>query len=461
MSTLGDILVVGLGESGLESARYCAPLISTGEAISVTAIDGGDNKMLRARADELRDLGVDARLGTESVQGRFDLAIVSPGIPPHAEIFVSAKSASARLVSELEFAFSRSDHVWVAVTGTNGKTTTTSLVVHLLRTAGFLARAVGNIGHVATKAVGEAAAEEILVAEASSFQLANIDTFRPRVAIMLNLTPDHVNWHGTLDEYAHAKARIFENLTADEVAVIDLDDPGSAPFADQVAARGVPVVRVSRLERHAGGATVIDGTLVLETRGGAVRLIFEDELLIRGAHNVSNALAAAAAGHALGVSAADLRRGLRSFEPIEHRIEPVAEIAGVGWFNDSKATNPDAVIKALTAFGERPLVVMLGGRNKGSDMRPLAEAVDVRAKTAVVFGEAADEISAAFEGLSITVLRAAGLREAIAAAEKSSMPGDAVLLSPACASFDEFDSFEHRGTVFKTIVLAMKGEGAE
>ncbi len=461
MSTIGHILVVGLGDSGLESARYCATLLASGEATSVTAIDGGDSMALRDRAMELRGLGVDVELGTESVDGRFDVAIVSPGVPPHAAIFVAAAAASARVVSEIEFAFLRSNHTWVAVTGTNGKTTTTSLIVHLLRTAGLAARAVGNIGHVAIKAATEAPAEEILVAEVSSFQLANIETFRPRVAVLLNLTPDHVNWHGTLDEYALAKARIFENLGEGDIAVVDVDDPGSAPYADKVAARGVTVIRVSRLARHAGGATVVDNTLALETRGGLVRLVFEDELLIRGAHNVSNALAAAAAAQALGVTAADLQQGLRTFEPIEHRLEPVAEIGGVAWYNDSKATNPDAVLKALTAFGDRSLIVMLGGRNKGNDMRPLAEAVSARAKSVVVFGEAADEIARAFKGLAVELSQAKGLTDAVTVAAVLGVPGDSIVLSPACASFDEFASYEHRGTVFKTLVLAMNGEEAE
>ncbi len=302
---------------------------------------------------------------------------------------------------------------------------------------------------------------EVLVAEVSSFQLANIETFRPRVAVLLNLTPDHINWHGTYEAYAAAKARIFENLSAGDVAVIDVDDPGSAPYADIVAARGVEVVRVGQARRHAAGASVVDGMLTLDTRGGAIRLVTEDELLIRGAHNVSNALAAAAAVHALGVTAKDIQRGLRTFEPIEHRLEPVAEVGGVAWFNDSKATNPDAVLKALTAFGEQPLIVLLGGQNKNNDMRPLAEAVAARAKAAVVFGEAGDEIAEAFEGLGIAFAQTAGLASAVSTAADFAHPGDAVVLSPACASFDEFTSYEHRGTVFKSLVLAMAGGEAE
>lgn len=459
MTGLGDILIVGLGESGVQSARYVARLVLSGEASSVTALDSGDTEALRARADDLRALGVRVTLGTDTAEGRYDLAIVSPGIPPHAALFVSAKDASERIVSEIEFAFSRSNHVWVAVTGTNGKTTTTSLIAHLLNTSGIPARAIGNIGPPAIAAVGEAEDTEVLVAEVSSFQLATVDSFRPRVSVLLNITPDHVNWHGSLDEYVRAKSRVFENLAESDVAVVDVDDPGSAPFAEKLASRGVDVVRVSRLQRHVGGASVLDGVLTLQTSGGTITLVSEDELQIRGAHNVSNALAAAAAAHAIGATAQALREGLRTFEPIEHRLEPVAEISDVGWFNDSKATNPDAVFKALTAFGDRPLIVLLGGRNKGNEMRPLAEAVAARAKAAVVFGEAGAEIARAFEGLGVALVESAGLAQAVAAAAGLAEAGDAVVLSPACASFDEFTSYEHRGTVFKALVLELAGEG--
>lgn len=458
MTTLGDILIVGLGASGLESALYAAELAAHGEAASVTAVDSGDSELLRTRADNLRSRGVTVSLGVESAEGAFDLAVASPGIPPHAPLFISAKAASVRLVSEVEFAFSRSKHTWVAVTGTNGKTTTTSLLVHLLNTAGMPSRAVGNIGHVAITAVAEAEDTELLIAEVSSFQLSNIDTFRPKVAVLLNITPDHINYHGSIDEYTRAKARVFENLAGSDVAVVDIDDPGSARYAELTAARGIDTVCVSRMQHHAGGATVIGGMLTLETRGGAIDLVLEDELQIRGAHNVSNALAAAAAAHALGAVTSALREGLRTFEPIEHRLEPVAEVAGVGWFNDSKATNPDAVFKALTAFGVRPLIVLLGGRNKGSDMRPLAKAVAARAKAAVVFGEAADEIATAFAGLDVVLRCTPGLALAVAAAQELAETGDAVVLSPACASFDEFTSYENRGDVFRALVHQIAGE---
>jgi len=273
--------------------------------------------------------------------------------------------------------------------------------------------------------------------------------------VLLNITPDHTDWHGSLEAYTADKARVFANMTADDLAVIDVDDPGSAPFADVIERRGVPVSRVSVLAAHAGGASSVGGTLVVETSSGPIRLVHSDELLIRGAHNVSNALAAAAAAHALGVTAADLREGLKTFEPIAHRLEPAGTLDDVDWFNDSKATNPDAVFKALHAFGGRPLIVLLGGRNKGNDFRPLAEEVSRTARTAILFGEARPELARAFAGLKVEVVEAVGLCDAVEAASSLAEPGDAVVLSPACASFDEFTSYEHRGDEFKRYVAAL------
>lgn len=460
MNTPQRVLVLGLGTSGQATARYCADRLATDEFASVTVLDAGDSAALREAAAQLVALGVRVELGVSTVTDGYDLCVVSPGIPPHAPLMVAAHETVKHVVSEVEFAFSRSTRPWIAVTGTNGKTTTTALVVHLLEAGGIPARAVGNIGPTAISAVADERDGEVLVAEVSSFQLAHTDTFHPHVAVLLNLTPDHINWHGSFEAYAAHKAKLFENLGADDVAVIDVDDAGSAPYAAAVASRGVPVVSVSRFGGHGDSATVVADTLVLETRGGTIRLVSEDELQIRGAHNVSNALAAAAAAHAIGASTAGIRAGLRTFRPIEHRLEPVGTIEGVSWYNDSKATNPDAVLKALTAFGDSPLLVLLGGRNKGNDFRPLARAVDARAKAVVVFGESRMELAEAFSGLDVHLVAAVTLSDATEVARQLSVAGDAVVLSPACASFDEFDSYEHRGEVFKSFVAAMSGEGA-
>lgn len=455
MTDFGHMLVLGLGRSGEAAARYGAGLLASGRVQSVTVCDAGDTPRMQALARELSDLDVAVRLGRDSVEGDFDYCVASPGIPPDAPLMRSALERCPLVVSELEFAFGESGQPWAAITGTNGKTTTTALVVHLLRAGGISARPVGNIGVPAITAVAQAGPDEVLVAEVSSFQLALTKEFHPEVAVLLNVTPDHIDWHGSLEGYVADKLRVFANLGAQDLAIIDVDDPGAARAVDGLVAAGIPVTRVSRHGRHALGAAAVDGLLVLETSAGEVRLCREDELQIRGGHNVSNALAAAAVAHAFGVSAGNLHTGLTSFAPIEHRLEPVASVSGVSWFNDSKATNPDAVFKAIDAFAGTPLIVLLGGRNKGNDFRPLARFVNDKAKAAVLFGESRAELAAAFEGLGVHAVEAVSLADAVEVARGLAVPGDAVVLSPACASFDEFSSYEHRGDAFKSLVSAM------
>lgn len=458
MSRGANIAVLGLGRSGQAVAEYAAKMLETGEAASVTAIDGAENNSLRDVAAQLEERGVRVLLNAVGTEGTYDLCVASPGLPPHSQLVRWASASCGSLVSEIEFAYTRSDVDWVAVTGTNGKTTTTALLAHLLTVGRISAKAVGNIGIPATAALGFADAE-LLVAEVSSFQLALAETFHPKVAILLNLTEDHVDWHGSFEAYRADKARVFANLTPSDLAVIDIDDAGSAPFAESVAASGVPVARVSLRELHPGGAGLIGDMLVLDAQGQRVELTRADELQIRGAHNVSNALAAAAAAFAMGVSAPQLKEGLRSFSAVPHRLEPAGIVDGIEWFNDSKATNPDAVLKAVQAFSGRSLIVLLGGRNKGSDFRGLAEEVARRAKAAVLFGEAAGEFAEAFRGLDVRVDRVVGLAAAVESAARIADPGDVVVLSPACASFDEFDSYEHRGDEYKHMVAALS-EGA-
>jgi UDP-N-acetylmuramoylalanine--D-glutamate ligase len=459
VTALGDIAVLGLGKSGQAAGAYSAQLVRLGEASSVTVLDAAENDSLSDAAALLRDQGVRVLLGQENLEGTYDLCIASPGIPPHSPLRRWADRACAHVISELEFAYTRSAVPWLAVTGTNGKTTTTALLAHLLRGGGMRAEAVGNIGFAATDAL-ELADTDIFVAEVSSFQLSLMETFHPKVAVLLNITPDHIDWHGSLEAYAADKARIFENMTAEDTAVIDVDDPGAAPLADLVAEKGVRVVRVSRSGLRDGGASLVDGVLTVYAADGPVGLVDPSELHIRGAHNVSNALAAAAAALAFGVPPAAVAEGLRSFEPIAHRLEPVGTVNGAEWFNDSKATNPDAVLKAVHAFEGRPLIVLLGGRNKNNDFTELAREVAETAKAAVLFGEARAELSRAFASVDVHVAEAITMADAVEVAASLSEPGDVVVLSPACASFDEFRSFEHRGDEFKRMVAEISGGGS-
>lgn len=449
----GDILVAGLGVSGEAAATYCAARAVAGDPVGVTVVDSGDSDGLRAREKRLRALGVDVRLGTSRVSGTYDLAITSPGIPPHAELMGEVRRAAADVISELEFAYRRSECPWLAVTGTNGKTTVASLLGHLLTAAGVSATVVGNIGTPAISAVDGVGPAGALIAEVSSFQLALTERFHPRVAVLLNITPDHLDWHGDIETYALDKARVFAQQDADDTAIIDRDDPGSARLIDVVRSRGVRVVEVSiGCVPDRGAGLSADGMLTLDAGSGAVTLVHRDELLILGDHNVSNALAAAAAAHAFGADPDAISAGLRTFEPIEHRLESVGVVGDVEYFNDSKATNPDAALKALGAFRGRALLMLLGGRNKGNSFAELGRAMAQAGVRAIVFGEAAEEIAGDLEANGVRLERAGGLADALRRAAALADRGSAVVLSPACASFDEFSDYTERGRVFRRLV---------
>jgi UDP-N-acetylmuramoylalanine--D-glutamate ligase len=455
------ILVLGLGMSGMAAVRWALSRRSSGEDVRVAVVDertAADDPSLAGKAQALRAEGADVALGVSEVPaGPWDLVVASPGIPPHAPVMLSALAAGAPVISEVELGWRVARAPIVAVTGTNGKTTVTALLTHLLTGAGIDARACGNIGGTTVLDAALTAPESaVLVAEVSSFQLALTDRFHPKVAVLLNITPDHLDWHGSLDAYAADKAKVFANMGPGDTAVLDVDDPGSAAKVGQAEATGATVVRVSRSRLDPGGAAVVDGVLAVDRPGGLIGLVAPAELRIRGDHNVSNALAAAAAALALGADVEAVRAGLESFEAVEHRLEPLDEIDGVSWVNDSKATNPDAVLKALTAFGDEPLIVLLGGRNKHNDFHALARAVAARAKAVVLFGESLPELREAFSGEPVTVVEAASMKLAVAAAADMADRGDIVLLSPANASFDEFTSFEHRGREFKRMVSDLR-----
>ncbi|MDY0340730.1 MAG: UDP-N-acetylmuramoyl-L-alanine--D-glutamate ligase [Coriobacteriia bacterium] len=452
---IGHLVVLGLGTSGVAAAEW--GLSRSAEGVNVTVIDSGSGEAVAARAQELRVRGAEVFLGCDRVEYG-DLIVASPGIRPSSALMASARELDVPLISEIELAYRLSEATWVAITGTNGKTTVTALVTHVLCEAGFVAEAAGNIGPAAVRVACELGGAGIVVAEVSSFQMVLADTFHPRVAALLNITPDHIDYHGSLEAYAAEKAKVFAHQVPGDTAVIDIDDPGSAVYADRVAARGITVCRVSRMRATEGGAYLRGEMLVLEEHGEEHDLVEVDSLGIRGDHNVSNALAAAACARAAGAGIEAIRAGLVSFRPIEHRLESTGIVGGVEYFNDSKATNPDAVLKALTAFGSRPLVVLLGGRNKGVDMHPLAHAVAERARGVVLFGEAAAEFSEAFDGLGVRAERTEGLSDAVTRAREIAKPGSVVVLSPGCTSFDEFSGYEERGRRFKELVAGMRDE---
>lgn len=470
---LGRVAVLGLGVSGRACASYLLDRLGE-RVVDLVVYAGASNDAARAWADEAVSRGARVVFDDENVEGPIDLCIASPGISEFSDFYLSAARVSTEVVSEVEFAWreSRLESRWVAVTGTNGKTTTTALCAHLLLAAGMKACAVGNIGDTCIDAVAADEAD-VFVAEVSSYQLASTRDFAPDVAVVLNITPDHLSWHRSHENYANAKWKVLGNLAkkAGSLAVLDAcDDEVRAKVRELKAVpaekRGfayLPLGCASGLDgdmRAVCGSEnagfLADGSLMRIAHGGKqVDLVRVDELLVKGEHNAANALAASAAALALGADASAVRDGLRSFSALEHRIEPAGEIGGVSCYNDSKATNVDAVLKALVAFSPVKPYILLGGRDKGTDLSSLVRACAESARGVVCFGEARARFLEAFAPLAergLAVDEAATLEQALDAALARASRGDVVLLSPACASFDEFSCFEERGDAFKRYV---------
>ncbi|MBR3314983.1 MAG: UDP-N-acetylmuramoyl-L-alanine--D-glutamate ligase [Atopobiaceae bacterium] len=461
---LGRVCVLGLGRTGFGVADYLVDLMPS----RVTSVDlyGGARSVPSERTEELVERGVRVVCGTDELDGTYDLAIVSPGIPESSAFFASACAHAASVIGEPEFAWRESPERWVAITGTNGKTTTTLLATELLEMGGLAAKAVGNVGVVATGEVAHRAEGSWFVAELSSFQLATAYELHPRVACLLNITPDHLEWHGSLDAYAEAKERIFANLDENDLAVVSVDDDRCREVAARLEERGLRVCRVSVFEvpDTPNAAFLREGRLVVRRDGREVPLVRRENMTLKGDHNVQNVLAASALALEAGISDAAVSQVLMSFSPLEHRIEPCGELGGVQYVNDSKATNVDSVEKALTAFEPGKVVLLLGGYDKGTSLDSLARAVAKRCRVAVCYGAAGPRIAAALRDMHVAsglvVAEEAHLAQAFDRAVALARRGDVVLLSPACSSFDEFSSFHERGEVFKGLVARLGASGS-
>ncbi len=460
--TLGDVCVLGLGSTGIAVSRYLAALVGT--RVGSVTLYGGEASHPGPITEELEALGVRVVCGTDNVEGRYDLVVASPGIPESSGFFVSAHEHADEIIGEPEFAWRESPERWVAITGTNGKTTTTMLTTRLLASGGRDALAVGNVGTVATGAVQDRAQGSWFVAELSSFQLATTSQLHPRVACLLNVTPDHLAWHGTMEAYASAKERLFKNLDRDDLAIVSVDDEWCRGVARHLAERGLRVCLVSVHGEPEGenAAFVRSNRLVVRLGGVDHTLVLAKSLKLEGAHNVQNCLCAAAVALDLGVSDDAVSHALLSFAPLEHRIEPCGVIRDVRYINDSKATNVDAVEKALVAFTPGKVVVLLGGTDKGTDLESMAHVVSARCKVAICYGEAGQRIASALEdadsGMGLAIEVVPHMRDAFERARDVAVAGDVVLLSPACASFDEFKGYEERGRMFKSWVEEAAGE---
>jgi UDP-N-acetylmuramoylalanine--D-glutamate ligase len=444
-----DVVVLGLGRSGMAAAQLLQR-----DGARVVVRDEGDTAELVERANRLRQLGVRVELGNRfDVAAHFDLAVLSPGIAPERPLVTALVKQRTPLLSELEFAYRFCLCPIVAITGTNGKTTTTELIHSMLESAGKRTLAAGNIGHAFSVAVEQSAGLDALVLETSSFQLERIEQFRPDVAVWLNLTPDHIDRHGSMEGYAKAKARIFENQTRQDYAIVS---PQVLAWLNKIGC--APKSRIITISAYGQEADLrvdwADGQTIwcrLPECNGIVMKLTETNL--RGLHNAENILATLAAGLAMKLPVAQIREAICAYCPAPHRCEVVAVKDGVTFINDSKATNVDAVEKALRSLPGRT-VLIAGGRDKRMNFSSIKEVIAEKVKVAVLIGETQAKIAEAWRDVT-PCERAATMADAVRVAASHAGRGDTVLLSPACASFDMFENYEDRGDKFKEAVLTL------
>jgi UDP-N-acetylmuramoylalanine--D-glutamate ligase len=435
------VVVVGLARSGVAAAEFLA-----GRGARVVATDSKPEGELAQEALNMREKGIRLEAGghrTDTFR-KADLVVVSPGVPWDAPDLSAARAAGVPVIGELELGYRYLKGRVVAITGTKGKSTTTAALGAMLREAGGDVRVGGNIGTAVTGLVEGSTDATTFVLEVSSFQLETSDTFHPRVAVFLNLSADHLDRHASFEEYAQAKARIFARQDAGDWAVVNADDPGVLALAAQAKSRRLPF---SPAGGSGDGAFFAGGEARLRRDGRTETLFRRDEVRLPGAHLELDLLAAAAAARLLGAPAEAIARAVRTFRGVEHVLEHVADIGGVAFFNDSKATNVDAARKSLESF-DTPLVVILGGRYKGGDFADLAPALARHGRAVMAIGETRELVTRTLSA-TVPVVSCDSLRGAVEAALRAAQKGDTVLLAPACSSFDMFRDYAERGRAFK------------
>jgi len=442
------VLVVGLGKSGIASALFLAD-----QGARVAVSDTKSQKELHHEIPLLLDRGIVVEAGYhgERTFKEQELIVISPGVPFDVPQLVQARQAGIPVIGEVELAARYLKGNLVAITGSNGKTTTTSLAGEIIAAGGRKTLVGGNIGNPAINIVGSATDDTWVVLEISSFQLETIETFRPKIAVVLNVTPDHLDRHYNFENYAAAKARIFENQTSSDFAVLNSDDSHCVAMAGKTKAA---VYWFSRLKESERGAFTREQRIIWRDGNTEQEIMPLGDISLKGAHNIENVLAGVCIGMLAGVDPAQVRSTVSAFKAVEHRLEYVATVRGVEYYNDSKATNVDATIKALESFTGN-IHLILGGKDKGSDYSVLNPLLNERVKRVYTVGAAARKIESQVSGTE--VVSAGTIDNAVRRATESAAPGDVVLLAPACASFDQFVSYEHRGRVFKDLVNQLTG----
>ncbi len=445
------VLVVGLGKSGLAAALF---LRHQGAQVTVSDVRSAD--ALAKDIPALLEEGIMVEAGGHGLLTfrRQDLIVVSPGVPLDTPELVQARNFGRPVIGELELAARFLKGKTLAITGSNGKTTTTSLVGDILEEAGFNTLVGGNIGVPVVALINESTDDTWSVLEVSSFQLESTEQFHPQIAVILNITPDHLDRHGTFENYARAKERIFAAQTADDFVVLNADNTRAAAAASRAHA---PVYWFSLDRSVPQGAWVEAGQVVFRANKDAhpEPILPLHSIPLKGEHNVENVLAAVCATRLAGAPPAAIRRAIEKFKAVEHRLEYVATLNGVEYFNDSKATNVDATAKAIAAFSAG-IHLILGGKDKNSDYAQLSPLLRERVRAIYTIGSAAAKIESQLRGV-VSLHSCETLEKAVTAAASAAHPGEVVLLAPACSSFDQFESYEHRGRVFKELVNQWRG----
>src|SRR5579859_4513419 len=448
------VLVVGLGKSGLAAALFLRA-----RGAHVTVSDMRSAAALAKEIPALLDKGIMVESGGHGLLTfrRQDLIVVSPGVPLDTPELVQVKAFGLPVIGELELAAQYLKGHILAITGSNGKTTTTALTGEILAAAGIETQVGGNIGVPVVDLIDKGSDESWSVLEVSSFQLESTELFHPQIAVILNITPDHLDRHGTFENYVLAKERIFKAQTAADFLVLNADN---VPTAAAAARSAASVYWFSREKAVPQGAWVEGGQLVFRiTEDAAIEPILPlDVIPLKGSHNVENVLAAVCAARLAGAPAMDIRKAIENFRAVEHRLEYVATDNGVEYYNDSKATNVDAAAKAIAAF-PGGIHLILGGKDKNSNYADLSDLLRKRVKAVYTIGSAAAKIESQIRGM-VPIVPSETLERAVEAARKAAHPGDVALLSPACSSFDQFENYEHRGRVFKELVLDRPGTDA-
>ena len=448
------VLVVGLGKSGMAAALFLRR-----QGALVTVSDNRSAEVLAKDIPGLLEEGIMVETGGHGLLTfrRQDLIIVSPGVPLDTPELAQVKKLGLAIMGELELASRFLKGNVLAITGSNGKTTTTSLCGDIFASGGLAFQVGGNIGVPVIALVDQSTENGWSVLEVSSFQLETTETFRPQIAVILNITPDHLDRHGSFENYVSAKERIFTNQTEEDALILNADDDAAMRCAAHARSR---IFWFSRKRIVRQGAFVHEGAVLFRaTEQSAPEFILKTASIpLKGEHNVENVLAAVCAARVAGIAPEGIRSAIEKFRAVEHRLELVAEIDGVEYYNDSKATNVDASMKAIAAF-PGGIHLILGGKDKDSDYRLMRPLLEERVKAVYTIGAAAEKIASHIKG-AVPIVPSGTMEAAVAAAAEVAQPGEVILLAPACSSFDQFENYEHRGRVFKELVTARFGSGA-